>query len=326
MKTKLSFIALPLYGGVCACLALTFVLASCSGEGPTNSTTSSSSNVTHPSSAVNVPGVIEITDFGIVDYSDQGFVVIAGKVTATRDVPVAKLRFKASNTSWISFRDAPVTGDIMISGERQINLENETEIDFRNPINMPCGTPITVSLEAWNTEGTSASTAAVSFTRPDRYCAALSSSSEVSSSSEAVWKFGQSTSGTVNKNQPVTIGSGTFELKEGPEGSGLTDGAPEVEITGGKIRVPLLTSTGCRIDFDPNSGNSYPSNENCLGSKEPTASKLSEANNGAGAQSFEYYLVYVGGSKYLLQFQKGDGVLFSGWPKKFTYWIATESP
>ncbi|MDR2583625.1 MAG: hypothetical protein LBC75_09115 [Fibromonadaceae bacterium] len=315
MKTKFSFLALPL----CLGFVLTLVLSACStGNEPSGGGNSSSSGAVYtPSSNVYNPGVVEIRGFELDQTTSSDKVYVSGKVEATKAEPIVRIEFKTGGSGWVIFNDAPVTGPINLPGVTSVQL-SDAKIDLTNP-SIPCGTH-SLTVEACIDAKCSSDKMArdtKQFTKPETLCA-ISSSGEVSSSSEAVWVFAPGQDENVPLNGTVQVGSGSFKL------SG-DDGQPDMEVYGGKVRPVIALGAD---DVEP--GKSYSSKESLLGSTPATEIKLSNIRCGGDpcvVQNGDYYLIYLdGGDKYLVQFKKAAGSSWPSWPKACTFWRATVSP
>jgi len=307
MKTKLSFLVLPL----CLGMVVALVLAACGGEsspsGP-QSGASSSGGYTPMSSDVTSSQVTISDNFGVeLDYE---IVRITGTIQAAKVDPLVKVEFRVNGSGWVSYKGNPVTGAITFPVSDSVTLVrlSDAEIDLNNP-SIPCSTLLTIQVVAYPASGEdNRGSKSGTFEKPAYMCAISSSGTEASSSSEAVWKFEAPHFEDVILNSAVNIGSGSFKL------TGDDDAQPDIEVTGGAIR--RAESIGGDDDVIP--GKAY-SVKN-LGSVVPSDTK-------EVLQNQEYYLIYLNnGDKYLLQFTKREGASWSSWPKKCTYWKATESP
>jgi len=305
MKTKLSFLVLPL----CLGLLLTFVLAACSdgNPAPNDGTSSGSQNPNLSSSNVYLPGEVDFLEFTVVDGGSK--VYIDGTVEGTTEEPIVKVEFITTNSGWISNNSLGENPKTFSPGYKAVTFS--AEIDLNEPSIKCSDNPHTIKVMACNTKNKCA-TDSRTFNKPDYLCALSSSGGAVSSSSEAVWVFGSPQFADVPFNSPVTIGSGSVKMTG-------NEGQPDIEVSNGKIRMP--TSLG--VDDDVVSpGKSYSSKENALGSSVPTKSKLEGED---GLQNKTNYLIYLNdGSKYIIYFEAKT--TWPEWPKKCTYWPATESP
>jgi len=312
MKTKLSFLALPL----CLGMVLALVLAACSDggkspNGPQPSLSSSGGVVYQPSSEVKNEQVVFSENFGVsVEFET---VVLTGTISSPQTAPIVRLEFTTSQAGWVSYKGTLVNGPISVN--TPLVKLNDAEIDLKNP-NIPCGVPQNLSVKACldaNCSPNKYSTRNGSFEKPAHLCAALSSSAGApSSSSSAVWKFGQSTVVDALSGTPITIGTGSILLY------GDNSTQPDMKVTNGKIR-----RAGAIEDDDVIPGKAYSSDESVgLGTSIPTLDKL---DGDDGLQNGEYYMVYLNdNSRYLVQFT--PKTTWGAWPKTCTYWLATESP
>jgi len=324
MKEKLSFLALPL----CLGLVITLVLAACSSGGGTNSSHETSSSSVNPggiSSNVQIVGVLTIEPFSV--YISDKKAIISGTVTATPADPVARLEFLINNSStnanWISYDDRPVNGSINIDPKTPA-LDLYAEINLKND-DIPCDEVIIVTVIAYNSTNKFASVNET-ITKPSNLCTVSSSAGAVSSSSVAVWRFGQPTVEEVFAGgTPITIGSGSFELV----GVLPVDGQPDLKVYNGKVRPANPCKDSDLDDIKP--GEPYSSERDCLGNTPAKVSKLSDCGEGGFdicyAQPEEYFLIYLdNGGIYLVQFKPIDDEKYTAWPKKATYWEALEHP
>ena len=310
MKAKLSFLALSL----CLSLVLTFVLAACGSDSPTRSEgTSSNSHTSMPSSENQILDELEIWDFGTDATTSKGTVFLLGTVKGTKDLPVENVTLIINP---YGDKDVLYNRDLLHGVE--VSLRQYAKIDLKD---MPCGS-YEIAVKACNSKRC-ANTETKTF---EKICATSSAGGGgASSSSVAVWKFGLSTAVPVPKNTDIPIGgNGQFQLIAIDEED---DGQPDVSITNGKIRP----ATANCIDDDVEQDKAYSSEESCLGSKPATVSKLSDCAIGGfiicAAQQWQYFIIYLDdGSKYLIQFDKSGSGKFDAWPKKATYWRASESP
>jgi hypothetical protein len=305
MKTKLAFLALPLSVG----LVLTFVLAACdtgnAGNKPGDSSSSSAPYV--PQSSGIVDDNINITGFVVSTVGTK--INIALRVNATQDNPVRKVQF-INTEDWILYNETP-TREISFTEQTAVpilNLSGKLEIDLTNA-SIPCGTRF-FSIRACIKDGTDdkgcAKTQDESFTKPESFC--LSSSSEVSSSSEAGWKFGGVQSISVPDGGEGTMGSAKFRISETEDGASLT-------MTSGDIRD---AGVGKVFDFDN-------SDEGPMANKEYPNSKFKDMGTAQTKIDFtsDYYLVSFGSEKYLMVTKTTNTFK---WPKDINYWAVTQSP
>jgi len=311
MKTKLSLV-LPLC--LSLGLVLTFVLAACSGSTsvPPDSTSSSGGAVYHPSSDVQAPGIVEIRSFEVTTYGEK--VYLTSSIEGSKEEPIVKVEILTTQPGWISYNDLGGNPKTFSPGVKTITLNAEVDL---NEASIKCSdNPHSITVKACIDQACSPgkyATETGTFEKPGYLCVLSSSGGALSSSSEAAWVFGAPQFNDVSLNSPVSIGSGSFKL------TGDDDGQPDMEVTNGKIR--LATSLGVD-DESVVPGKSYSSKENALGSSVPASSKL---EGEYGVQNKEYYLIYLNdGNKYLVQFEGKPKWI--DWPKKCTYWLATESP
>jgi len=310
MKAKLSFLTLPL----CLGLIVTLVIAACS-SGSTNSPpdggTSNGGNVNYSSDARN-DGMIDITRFDLERSGDK--VYISGNITGTLEEPVVRVELITTNNSWI--QNIEYNSQSGLTPSKTIVLTAEIDL---TQASIECGKEYSVQLKACIDLACSNDKIATkngTFDKPNDLYACVANSSGgggASSSSEAMWVFaGPEVNENVILNTAITIGSGSFKL------TGDSDTQPPIEVSGGTIR--RATSLGGDDDVMP--GKQYSSKEGVLGNTVPSGSTET-------LQQYEYYIIYFSDkSKYLLQFERGsfEGATWSKWPKKCTYWRATESP
>jgi len=311
MKTKLSFLALP----SCLGMVLALALAACGGDSGNNhhdGGTSSSTDVNLSSPVVSEEVTFNNFSVGV----ESGMVRITGNISAAKADPIVKVEFsiEGGSSSWFSYKGSPVTGPITYPVSDSVAFFRLTDVDIDlSNTSIPCGVSKPIAVRACSASGKCSSEPG-SFTKPNDMCPELlSSATQVSSSSEAVWKFGPpSPAIDVSSGVSIAIGTGYFKL------SG-DDGQPDIEVENGKIR--MVTTIGAD-EIVP--GTAYSSKENFLGSLPPTKSKL---DGDDGLQNKEYYLIYLNdGSKYLLYFTAKGSAPWPSWPKSCTYWLATESP
>lgn len=198
MKTKLSFLALPF----CLGLVLTFVIAACSsGDSPNGPSNSSNSNSGGGNSYSRPPDVddAEVVFSSNFDVVVEGnLVVFTGNVDGSSKDHIVKLEFLTNGKAqgWVTYKDDPVTGPI--SMDISTVVLSKAEIDLTNSA-IPCGTH-SVTVGACIQSG-KCSQKSKDFTKPESMCAVSSSDAAPSSSSEAVWVFGDPTYGdTGEKN------------------------------------------------------------------------------------------------------------------------------
>jgi len=325
MKTKLSFLALPFCLGV----VLTFVIAACSSSdsnpdpGPGGNSAGNSPGI---SSAVE-SGSVELNGFDVVDGSEYGKpdkVLILGKFDRIgRETYIKKLDLGPHGL--VTYDGSLVNSQITLPPETEyVTLTNNAFIDLKTV--KECK-KIDIEVKACVDDACSAGNFAGDtkpFTIPAKYCASSSSATVPSSSSATrVWVFGDPTTKNIEAlDEVVEVGSGiTFKLTEDPA-------APDLEVLGGgKIRMAM---TGPDKIVPGTAYNAYNERTDAeeLGDKIPTASKLSESSpDNLAVQATDYYFIYAGNDKYLLQFSKcASCERFSKWPKVCTIWKATKWP
>jgi hypothetical protein len=304
MKAKLSFLALPL----CLGLVLTFVLAACSSGGGTNGSGGSSSNSnTVYSSEIAPEGTVDIVGFNVQTQGER--VYITATIEATKDEPIVKLEITGIPMNWLSYSNL---------GEFQRGVKTfilDAEIDLNEPSIKCSDNPHKFTVKACINDACGPQKYTFKegeFNKPDYLCNLSSSGGAVSSSSEAVWMFGAPQFSDIVFNNPVTVGSGSVKAT-GDEGQ------PDIEVSNGKIRHVMSLGVD---DDEIVPGKSYSSKESALGSKPAETSKL---DGDDGMQNKEYYLIYLNdGGKYLIRFDAKTS--WPDWPKRCTYWLATESP
>jgi len=328
MKTKLSLLMAPF----CLGLVLVLVIAACSKDGggdePGPSSNSGGNSYYAPSSEKDNPS-IKFEDLD-QSYVEDGKFWITGKIFAIgKDASIAKLNFTPAGR--VSYKGSLVNGRISVTGST-ISLSGVTFVDFESFAG--CGKQ-NITVEACldsDPDCKVAATKNLDFTKPESYCAPSSSSQTAMSSSEAKgWKFGAAQSISITDPEvPVSIGSASFKLL-----GEKTDTQFDLEVlNGGKIRV---VEDPCGYNATANEpseyielGKSYDSSKRCFGDEAPTKSILSEASPDAPSVQAApnlFYFIYSGNKQYFLAFTKGEGATsFSRWPKKCTYWEATESP
>jgi len=308
MKAKLSFLSLPLCLGF---LVLTFALAACSGSSNNSSggESSDSQGGVNYSSAQASEGTIEIVRFEVQTSGEK--VYITSTIEATKEEPIVKLEIQGIPANWISYSNL---GDFQ-SGAKTFTLD--AEIDLNEPSIKCSDNPHSVTVKACIDQGCGPQKFRFetgTFNKPDYLCNALSSGSGISSSSEAVWVFEAPQFSDISFDSPVTIGSGSIKATG-------NEGQPDLEVSNGKIRFPTSLGTD---DDNVVAGKAYSSKVNALGSAVPSTSKL-YADDGEGMQNKGYYLVYLNdGSKYIVRFDAKTN--WPDWPKRCTYWRASESP
>ncbi len=301
MKAKLSFLMSALSLG----LVIALVFVACSNETnnpPANGDTSSNSNGSVPPD-VNNDGVVDFTQFSVSPSGEK--VYISATIEGTFDEPIVKVEFLGIPSSWISSEPYTLPSK---------NVRLNSVIDL-NEKSMDCK-QYSVQVKACIDDACSEKKMAAksgTFTKPDYMCGTSSAGgSGVSSSSESPWVFEAPRVVDVPVNTSIEIGSGSIKLT----GDADLDAQPDITVIGGTIRRP--TAIG---DDDVIVGKEYSSSDKYLGSTAPSA-------NTEVAQNYEYYLIYLSdGSKYLLQFLKGDNASsFASWPKKCTFWKAAKFP
>jgi hypothetical protein len=309
MKTKLSFLALPL----CLGLVLAFALAACGGDSGNSPGASSSSGgaVFSPSSEVVSDNVYFDDTFGTYDGTTYGTVDIVGRIHGSVKSPVVRLEFSPPGV--VYYEGTLATGPITVSAP-SIVLTGHAYIDLESPSLQTCGT-VDFGVKACINESCSGEGAVATkngqFQRPQTFCNS-SSSGEVSSSSEVVWKFSAPNPVNFAQNANIQIGSAGYVKLSGD------DGQPDITVTNGKIREAGVGNYIGDEEY-PTPGIGYPTTS-FFGSAVPTASE-------AVAQNRLYFLIYFSNNeKYLIRFEAKQGSNWFDWPKQGTYWQATESP
>jgi len=312
MKAKHSFLA-PAF---CLGLVITLVIAACSSDNPSNPALPPDPNGpdgnTNYSSEANgeVIGICE-TCFTISVDELSSKVTIRASATATQEEPVVveELSINGGDRSWI--KNITYNGQPNLTPSKTVVLE--AEIDLKEPA-IECGKKYDIQFKACQDEACSQPKRATKnseFTKPSTIyaCQAANSSGGpgASSSSEAVWVFAAPQTADVILGLDIPIGSGSFKL------TGDNDTQPDLVVSGGTIR--RATGIG---DDDVEPGKSYSSKYEVFGSEVPSGST-------EVAQEYQYYIIYFSDSKYLLLFSR-IGDKWYNWPKKCTYWKATESP
>ncbi len=310
MKAKLSFLALPL----CLGLVITFVLAACSSETTTDNSqggNSSESSNNYLSSDVKADGTVDIYGFAVETSGSK--VYISGNVEGSIEEPIVRVEVLGLQPSWISYNSEGSNPKTYSPGVKTVSIDIELDLTQSS---IECGKDYAVTLKACIDANCSAgkfATKSGTFKKDPAYFCATSSAggTPLSSSSEISWVFGGPQFADVPVNTSIPLGSGSFKLT----GDDQLEAQPVITVSGGTIR--RAESLGGDDDVVP--GKAYSSRENVLGSKVPSGST-------EDVQNQELYIVYLsGGNKYLLQFTKG-AESFASWPKKCTYWLATESP
>lgn len=260
MKTKLSFLALPL----CLGLMLAFVLAACGGDsgsgGGGDGEKSSSSYTQNYSKAedptVNIPlDVLNVTCDPEGKCTIPGFINAMGSDTATGVANlIQSVTFNAENVSWFSDKDGrPLSGPIT-PNIKSVKLSSYASVDITRT-EIPCGEhkfTVTACTDAakkkcGNVEG--------SFVKPDSYCRSSSSggAEASSSSSEIMWVFGDEQQKTFKYGEIQTISDNVkFQLVNVEDGS---DGYIKAER--GSIRSLLGVPCNDMFDDTPNTSG-YP--------------------------------------------------------------------
>jgi len=318
MKTKLYFFALPF----CLGLVLTLVFAACSGDdgGGGSGSSSNSSNPGYSSAPPDkeVDG-IEFGDFSS-SYDDGSKFYIIGQIKAKgKDANILWLKFEPASV--VTFNNSKANG-YMDTITTTISLGLNSYVDFEDQ-SIKCGSQ-SVTIYACADEGQkTCGNKSVSFTKPSSFCAQSSSSAPPSSSSEAKkWKFEASKTVTISRmDETVSLDNNSVAFKF----TGDDEATPDLIVTsGGGTFRPVVSF--CGGDDEPVAGKEYvaydeKSNAECLGDAIPTSNKSPE---GEGITMREFYFIYSGNNRYLLQFTREDRS--KTWPKICTYWKATESP
>jgi len=314
MKTKLSFLALPL----CLGLALTFALAACdSGGGSKEKGTSSGSGSTYqPSSDANDAQGLITMDFQGVDCNDDGrgydgICQLMGSISTGNSVTIVKVSVTTENSDWVSYNGG--RADNITTPTNYFKLNN-VEIDLTKPT-MLCNKEYSITVKACldpacNTGNFAQSTK--KFTKPQYFCNKSSSgggSGTPSSSSEAVYKFGpKNTDGmTAGKNEVKNLGSASFKLEEG-------EGGDLISAIGGTLSLVPYAFSDDYPDPGPVANTPYSAAD--IPVQAPMQS--------GGLQIDDYYLLIPtasGGDRYLIRIRT-----YNNWPKNVDYWKVMEYP
>jgi len=283
-----------------------------SSNGGISSPSDSASNVLIPPE-VDTPKIMFSDDFGTEFEGNK--IYITGTIYASVAYPIVRLEFVTGGPGWISYNGSPVTGITLNSPT--INLSGRTIIDLENP-SIPCGTHI-LQVKACTDANCSAgnyTTAITQFAKPESFCA-YSSSGAVSSSSDAVWRFGPINTVDVPCNTSVSLASGSFMLV----GDCESDAMPGIDVTGGTIRAlnTMMLDDG---DETPIVGKAY--SGRIMGSEIPASSHFGDDEEGVSNR--DYYLIYTGNARYLIRFMPKSGSSWPHWPKQGEYWLVVESP
>jgi len=316
MKTKLSFLALPL----CLGLALIFALAACGGggsdgEGSSNSNGSNSSPTPYSSAVKDDDGFITFDpDAPTIEvWCGGNKCYLLGNISAPPKVPIKKLEFIGIPSDAISYTGAPVTES---SNTTSISL-NDAEIDLTKS-SITCGEhtfTVKVCLDAACSAGKYA-TKNGTFAKPSDFCQS-SSPSVMSSSSVAMWKFGAKETAQVGDGGQRNIGSASITLRD--EAMGGID-VVSMSVSNGRVRYT-------NINFDINGfvgGYPVPNTDypHSIFNLESPEIKIAVQIN-------EYYLIIPNsGDKYLVRVEPKDGPDGSQgvWPKVVQYWKAEGGP
>jgi len=332
MKTKLSFLALPL----CLGLLLTFVFAACSDDSNDDNGGGASSNSSGPTPPPTSAGQqgnsikFDNPPFGL-DEQEGDKINLKGKVTGTSAVKIKKLEFgiKPSVSNWLYGYNPDKDKYELVSGSVTIEAVgvslNDYYIDLTGFSPNTCG-QFEVWVKAYGGEGTALDTATSpikTFTRANSYCSGSSSSQGFqapSSSSESGWKFGgDHAQKDISWNTSFTLGSGSIKLTGDP----ASETQPGLEVEKGKIVIEPISLAP--VQGEISTTREYTSKE-LFTAGNNAASKLPDDS---GIQLFYYYIIYFdGGDKYAVQFSSktGDDNNWGAWPKKIEYWKATISP
>jgi len=313
MKSKLSFLALPL---VVMVLVLVFALAACGGgsggTGPSDPS-SSSGNYIPPSTPE--ADSININDFKLNDPED-GVITMSGFVKAKGEgTMVMRLEFRTSQGSgWVSFDGTPRTGAFDITPIKQVNL-NKAQINLTNE-SMPCGSYTVTVIGCTDAACKNYATDTKDFSKPEEYCRSSSSESVPSSSSAIGWRFGPDQEIQVNKSEPTPIGpsGSTFTLQETEEGVSIGFTSCNIRHTNEANKVGS--------DSEPVNGKTDDYPADIFPEIGPPATSLELVNK-------VYYIVTCGSDRFLMWFRITDRILEitpTTWPKQVKYWSITQSP
>jgi len=248
-----------------------------------------------------------------VDISESGSkVYILGSVEGTDNNPIESVDFIPAN--WVNYTGSTTGVTVLLGGKTTIDLTNSA---------IPCKDDNKIQVKACvKVDGKvckdCCATSEKTFKKPQSYCNSSSSTTVVSSSSVAMWKFGNWALMDMPDGSAKTIsGFGASILLE----SRLENGAymPYIVVSNGELRVTGLPEIGLFATDDgyPEVGKGY---ELKYLEKNPENNILT----GKGAS----YIVSSGSKKYLIRIEakNGDEGDFDLWPKQIRYWEVTESP
>jgi len=316
MKTKLSFLAFALCLGV----ALTFALSACdSGSGSKHEETSSSSKGGGDNfSSARESEQIRQSGFGFTVNTNSDKVELSGTFSGSPDDPIKSLEFSPSG--WVKY-DGQVRNSVITMSVPSVNLSNkDTEVDLLNS-SIDCGARQVkvTACAAKNGNEENCSEYIYRFEKPASYCVSSSSANILSSSSQAMWKFG-SKSGPVevtetsqNSQKEIPGFSAKFTLKEIEVN---TVDEMNMSISGGNIRWLNMNWVITFSGGYPEAGKPYPNN--ILG--------ITESQSSMKVELEEYYIISASGSdKYLVRVETESGNP-GAWPKKVFYWKVDEGP
>jgi len=323
MKTKLSFLALPSF---CLGIVLTIVLAACTSDstdsgGGESASSSKSSGSTEPPGPVK--GSLEISDLGVEVRKSGDKADLTGLVKGNSTTRILKIEFNLdkSANNWLYDLDGNKSVNTNLTFDDPGVVSHPLSNYYIDLTSISCGT-----IKFWVKACTDKDCKDSPTTSPpvefEKGCAASSSSESApsSSSEEKKWKFGSPT--TVEIKSPdelVKINSSVSFKFVGEEE--IIDTQPNLEVDGGKVRY----ANSLCVDEKVVPGKSYEVKDpktgmECLGNSVPSKSKYDE-----GVNEDDMFIIYSGDEKWLLLFQRG-GDKWRMWPKKCTYWPATESP
>ena len=306
MKTKLSFLALPL----CLGLALVFALAACDGStsGPPNGGESSTSNGGGGTSSPESP-VYKVNGSDIYVDNSSEKIELMGKFEAA--VPAYKMVSLQFNKPGVIYDNRDVgTNIINFDSTQSINM-NRGYIPFAS---IPdCGEK-TITATVCHKQGVACGEHTFKYKKPDDYCATSSAGGNVSSSSEAKWKFGaRGTLQALNGSENSIPGSSIrFTFTQVGEEFGYTN----ISVAGGG-NARRWTSANCYGNYEDAFDNDCRIKDNYelpgAAFSFETAPRLNNKN--------DYYLITAGSERYFIR-TEGKGGPDGDWdfPMTIQYW------